>query len=158
MYLWAFNLGGGWLTKIVCACACQTSKTRPSLYQFFTQLPTHQFNIFNRKAPISDSTWANEADVCIHCFELWGKCVQGENLSNLQYFCQMIIGICSIKLLTQFILTTEGKNVLETFFYICTIDLLGKSIIQLAIPQNKLFGIWLYSEIEIIITFEWNMV
>ena len=83
---------------------------------------------------------------------------QGENLSNLQYFCQMIFSICSIKMLTQFIPTTEGKYVLETFFYISAIDLLGKSIIQLAITQTVEFGIRLCSEIEIIVTFEQNKV
>ena len=79
---------------------------------------------------------------------------QGENLSNLQYFCQMIFGICSIKMFTQFILTTQEKYVLETFFYISAIDLLGKSIIQLAITQNVEFGIRLCSAIKVILTFE----
>ena len=65
---------------------------------------------------------------------------QGEILLNLQYFCQMIFGICSIKILTQFIQTRQGKFVLETFFYISAIDLLGKSIIQLAINQNVELG------------------
>ena len=83
---------------------------------------------------------------------------QGENLSNLQYFCQMIFGICFITLFTQFILTTQGKYVLETFFYNSAIDLLGKSIIQLAVTQNVEFGIRLCSAIKIILTFEWNMV
>ena len=46
----------------------------------------------------------------------------------------------------------------DIFFYISAIDLLGKSIIQLAITQNVEFGIRLSSEIEIIITFERNMV
>ena len=78
---------------------------------------------------------------------------QGENLLNLQYFCQMIFGICSIKMLTQFILTTEGKTCFrDSFLNISAIDLLGKSIIQLAITQNVEFGIPLCSEIEIIIT------
>ena len=61
-------------------------------------------------------------------------------------------------MLTQFILTTQGKYVLETFFYISAIDLSRKSIIQVTITQNVEFGIQLCSEVEIIITFEWNMV
>ena len=68
----------------------------------------------------------------------------------------MIFDICSIKMLTQFILTTQGKYVLETLFYVSAIDLLGKSVIQLAITQNVEFGIWRLSELEIIINFEWN--
>ena len=83
---------------------------------------------------------------------------QGANLSNLQYFCQMIFGIYSIKMLTQFIQTTQGKYVLETFFYVSAIDLSRKSIIQLTITQAVEFGIQLCSEIEIIITFERNVV
>ena len=61
-------------------------------------------------------------------------------------------------MLTQFILTTQGKYVLETFFYISAIDLSRKSIIQVTITENVEFGIQLCSEVEIIITFEWNMV
>ena len=62
-------------------------------------------------------------------------------LSYEENFCQMIFGICSIKILTQFIQTTQGKHVLETFFYFSAIDLLENSIIQLAITQNVEFGI-----------------
>ena len=43
--------GGVTLAKIVRGCACQTSKIGLSLYQFFAQLPTHQYIIFDRKAP-----------------------------------------------------------------------------------------------------------
>ena len=70
----------------------------------------------------------------------------------------MIFGIYSIKMLTQFIQTTQGKYVSETFSYSSAIDLLRKSIIQLAVTQNVEFGIRLCSEIEIVKTFEWNMV
>ena len=41
---------------------------------------------------------------------------QGENFSNLQYFCQMIFGKCSIKMFPQFILIAQANYVLETFF------------------------------------------
>ena len=41
----------GPFTKILRGFACQTSKIGLSLYQFFVQLPTHQFTIFKRKAP-----------------------------------------------------------------------------------------------------------
>ena len=40
---------------------------------------------------------------------------QGKNLSNVQYFCQMIFGVCSIKMLTQFIVTAQGNYIFETF-------------------------------------------
>ena len=79
---------------------------------------------------------------------------QDENFSNLQYFCQMVFGKYSIKILPQFILSAQQSYVLETFFYIFAIDLLRKSIIQLAIIQNIEFGVKLSSEFEIIITFE----
>ena len=44
-----------------------------------------------------------------------------------------------------------------TFFYIFAIDLLKKSILQLAKTQCIEFGIRLSCEFEIIITFELNM-
>ena len=37
--------------KIVHGCACLTPKIWLSLYQVFAQLPTHQYTIFDRKAP-----------------------------------------------------------------------------------------------------------
>ena len=45
--------GGVTLVKIVCTCACWTSKIWLSLYKFFVQVPTHQYTIFDRirKAP-----------------------------------------------------------------------------------------------------------
>ena len=43
--------GGGTFTKIVRGCACRTSKIWLSLYQFFALFPTHQYTIFERKAP-----------------------------------------------------------------------------------------------------------
>ena len=46
--------GGGSFTKIVRGCACRTSKIWLSLYQFFAKFPTHQFTIFERKAPNLD--------------------------------------------------------------------------------------------------------
>ena len=46
--------GGGSFTKIVCGCACRTSKIWLSLYQFFAEFPTHQYTIFERKAPNLD--------------------------------------------------------------------------------------------------------
>ena len=46
--------GGGSLTKIVRGCACRTSKIWLSLYQFFAKFPTHQYTIFQRKAPNLD--------------------------------------------------------------------------------------------------------
>ena len=82
---------------------------------------------------------------------------QGENFSNLQYFCQMIFGKYSIKMLPQFILIAQENYVLEIFFYVFAIDLLRKSIIQLAITQNIKFGTKLSCEFEITLTFEWNM-
>ena len=45
---------GGTFTKIVRGCACRTSKIWLSLYQFFTQFPTHQYTILERKAPNFD--------------------------------------------------------------------------------------------------------
>ena len=83
---------------------------------------------------------------------------QGHNFSNLQYFCQIIFGECSIKIPSQFILIAQENHVLKTFFYIFTIDLLRKSIIQLAITHYTEFGITLSCELEIIITFECNMI
>ena len=41
--------GGGTFAKIVRGCACQTSKIRLSLHQFFAHLPTHQYTFFDRK-------------------------------------------------------------------------------------------------------------
>ena len=79
---------------------------------------------------------------------------QGENFSNLQFFCQMIFGKYSIKMFPQFILIAQEIYVLETFFYTFAIDLLRKSIIQLAITQNIDFGTKLSCEFEIVITFE----
>ena len=46
--------GGGSFTKIVRGCACRTSKIWLSLYQFFAKFPTHQYTIFERKAPNLD--------------------------------------------------------------------------------------------------------
>ena len=69
----------------------------------------------------------------------------------------MIFGKCSIKMHTQFILIAQENYVLGTFFYIFAIDLLRKSILQLVITQYMEFGIRLSCELEIIITFEWNM-
>ena len=77
---------------------------------------------------------------------------QGENFSNLQYFCQMIFGKYSIKMLPKFILIGQENYVFETFLYIYSIDLLRKSIIVLAITQNIEFGFKLSCEFEIIIT------
>ena len=82
---------------------------------------------------------------------------QGENFSNLKYFCQMIFDKCSIKIFTHFILIAPENYVLKMFFYIFAIDLLRKLIIKLTITQNTEFGIKLSCEFEIIITFEWNM-
>ena len=85
---------------------------------------------------------------------MWENMNQGENFSNLQYFCQMIFGKYSIKMLPQFIQIAQEVYVLEAFFYIFAFDLLRKSIIQLAITQNIEFGTKLSCEFEIIITFE----
>ena len=41
--------GGVTFAKIICGCACWTLKIWLSLYQFFTQLLTHQYTIFDRK-------------------------------------------------------------------------------------------------------------
>ena len=60
---------------------------------------------------------------------------QGHNFSDLQYFSKMIFGKCSIKTATQFIPILQENYVLKTFFYIFAIDLLRKSILQLAITQ-----------------------
>ena len=49
--LWVTRGGGVTLAKIVRGCACRTSKIWLSLYQFFAQLPTHQYTIFDKKAP-----------------------------------------------------------------------------------------------------------
>ena len=49
---------------------------------------------------------------------------QGENCSNLQHFCQMIYGKCSIKMRTQFILIAQDNYVFGTFLYILAIDFL----------------------------------
>ena len=102
---------------------------------------------------IWDSTWANEADVgkCVlryeGNYEAWWK------FSNLQYFCQMIFGKCSIKMHTQFILIAQEKCVLGTFFFIfATVE--KKRIIQLAITQYIEFGIGLSCKFVIIITFD----
>ena len=46
--------GGGSFTKIVRGCACRTSKIWLSLYQFFAKFSTHQYTIFERKAPNLD--------------------------------------------------------------------------------------------------------
>ena len=46
--------GGGSFIKIVRGCACRTSKIWLSLYQFFAKFPTHQYTIFERKAPNFD--------------------------------------------------------------------------------------------------------
>ena len=70
----------------------------------------------------------------------------------------MVFGKCSIKILTQFILTTQENDVLRTFFCNVAIDLFKKSILQLAITQYLEFGINLRCEFEIIVIFEWNMV
>ena len=50
MIVWTAIPGGGSFTKIVCGCACRTSKIWLSLYQFFAKFPTHQYSIFERKA------------------------------------------------------------------------------------------------------------
>ena len=57
-------------------------------------------------------------------------------------------------MLPQLILIAQESYVLETFFYIFAIDLLRKSIIQLAITQNIELGTKLSCEFEIIVTFE----
>ena len=46
--------GGGSFIKIVLGCACRTSKIWLSLYQFFAKFPTHQYTIFEKKAPNLD--------------------------------------------------------------------------------------------------------
>ena len=46
--------GGCSFLKIVRGCACRTSKIWLSLYQFFAKFPTHQYTIFERKAPNLD--------------------------------------------------------------------------------------------------------
>ena len=51
---WSWVRGGSF-TKIVRGCACRTSKIWLSLYQFFAKFPTHQYTIFERKAP--DLIW-----------------------------------------------------------------------------------------------------
>ena len=53
MLNWVVLLGGVTFTKIVCGCACQTSKIWLSLYQFFVEFLTHQYTIFEKKHPIS---------------------------------------------------------------------------------------------------------
>ena len=78
---------------------------------------------------------------------------QGDNFSNLLYFFQMIFGNYSIEILTQFTLIAQENNALEIFFYIFAIDLLRKSILNLAITQYLEFGIRLSCEFQIIITF-----
>ena len=62
-----------------------------------------------------------------------------------------------IKMPAQFILITQENYVLKAFFYIFAIDLLRKSIPQLAITQYIEFVIRLSCKLEIIITFERNM-
>ena len=57
-------LEGGTFAKIVCGCACQTSKTWLSLYQFFAQLPTHQYTIFERKSTQFCSSWVLFTIIC----------------------------------------------------------------------------------------------
>ena len=54
--LWRFCYPGegGSFPKIVRGCACRTSKIWLSLYQFFAKFPTHQYTIFERKAPNLD--------------------------------------------------------------------------------------------------------
>ena len=79
---------------------------------------------------------------------------QGDNFSNLQYFCQMIFGTCSIKMHTESNLIAQENFVLETFFYIFVIDLLRKSILQLAVTRYIEFDIRISFEFQIIITFE----
>ena len=37
-----------------CGCACRTSKIWLFLYHFFAKFPTHQYTIFERKAPNFD--------------------------------------------------------------------------------------------------------
>ena len=66
----------------------------------------------------------------------------GENFQNLQYFCQMIFGKCSIKIHrpTQLILTAQEKYVLGTFFFIFLIGLLKKN--QFSIGHNSIYRIW----------------
>ena len=78
----------------------------------------------------------------------------GEFFSNLQYFCQMIFGNCSLKKNIQFVLITQENYVLGTFFYIFVFDLLKKSILQLAVTIYMEFGMTLSCQFEIIITFE----
>ena len=51
LHIFVLSLEGVVFAKIVRRCACRTSKIRLSLYHFFTQLPTHQCTIFERKAP-----------------------------------------------------------------------------------------------------------
>ena len=79
---------------------------------------------------------------------------QDENFPNLQYFCQTIFGKYSFKMSTQFMLIAQENYVLGTFFYIFPIDLLKKSIRQLAITQYIEISIRLICEFEIIITFK----
>ena len=48
------TLTRGWgvtFTKIMHGCACRTSKIWLSQYQFSTKLSTHQYTIFDKKAP-----------------------------------------------------------------------------------------------------------
>ena len=68
--------GGGSFTKIVRGCACRTSKIWLSLYQFFAKFPTHQYTIFERKAPNLDQTG---------CFLQWFA-QNTPNLCNLGSF------------------------------------------------------------------------
>ena len=76
----------------------------------------------------------------------------GENLSNLQYFCQMIFGNGSINMHTQFILIAQENYVWGHSFIL--LSLLKKSILLLALTQNIQFGIRFSCEFQIIVTFE----
>ena len=45
------DIRGVTCAKIICGCACGTSKIWLSLHQYFAKLPTHQYTFFDRKAP-----------------------------------------------------------------------------------------------------------
>ena len=64
---------------------------------------------------------------------------QGDDFSNSQYFFQMICGKCPLKIFTQFIPIAQENYVLEIFFYYIAIDLLRKSILQLAVTQYRIW-------------------
>ena len=67
---WGSNNGmqSYWLgvtfTKIVRGCACRTSKIWLSVYQFFCQFSTHQYTIFERKAPNFWPNWVLFTIIC----------------------------------------------------------------------------------------------